>query len=62
MGMKTWASSSDESVDMIRVIGKRIGFTVTGRVHVYSTEPGQPPGENPSCYDITFTPLASSES
>jgi hypothetical protein len=56
MSMKTWAADSDESIDMIRVIGNRIGFTVDGRVEVYVTEPDQPPGEKPHGYDIRFTP------
>jgi hypothetical protein len=57
MGMKTWASSPDELVDMVRVIGRQIGFKVTGRIQVYDTEPKQPPRENPYSYDITFTPF-----
>jgi len=56
MAMKTWATDTDESTDMIRVIGKQIGFVVDGRVEVYVTEPDQPPGENPHGYDIKFTP------
>lgn len=59
MGMKTWASSTDESADMIQVIGEQIGFTVTGRIHIYETEPTEPPRENPYGYDINFTPLGS---
>ena len=59
MGMKTWASSPDESADMVRVIGSQIGFTVTGRIQVYETEPVQPPGDTPRGYDITFTPFDS---
>ena len=57
MAMKTWASSPDESADMIRVIGKEIGFTVTGKTHVYDTEPVQPPKDDPYGYDIKFTPF-----
>ena len=56
MGMKTWAASTDESADMIRVIGEQIGFTVTGRIYIYDAEPVQPPRENPYGYDIKFTP------
>lgn len=56
MGMKTWAMSTDESADMVRVIGEQIGFTVTGRIQIYDTEPVQPPRENPYGYDIKFTP------
>jgi hypothetical protein len=59
MGMKTWASSADESADMIQVIGRQIGFNVTGRIQIYETEPTQPPGDNPYGYDITFTPFGS---
>jgi hypothetical protein len=57
MGMKTWASSIDESADMIRVIGKQIGFTVTGDIQIYETEPAKPPGDKPNGYDINFTPF-----
>ncbi len=60
MAMKTWASSTEESGDMIRTIGNQIGFTVTGRVLIYDTEPTQPPGENPYGYDIGFVPFDSS--
>lgn len=57
MGMKTWASSSDESADMIQVIGRQIGFEVTGDIQIYETEPVKPPGDKPSGYDIQFTPF-----
>jgi hypothetical protein len=57
MGMKAWASSSGEAADMVSVIGKDIGFEVTGDVQIYDTEPEQPPRENPHGYDIKFTPF-----
>jgi hypothetical protein len=57
MGMKVWASSTGEAADMIKVIGKQIGFTVTGNIQIYDTEPQQPPLENPHGYDIKFTPF-----
>jgi hypothetical protein len=57
MAMKTWASSADESADMVRVIGGKIGFQVTGDTEVYATEPTQPPRVNPFGYDINFTPF-----
>jgi hypothetical protein len=57
MGMKVWASSTGEASDMIKVIGKQIGFEVNGSIQVYDTEPEQPPGENPHGYDIKFTPF-----
>lgn len=56
MAMKTWASSTEESADMIKVIGEQIGFKVTGRIEICSTEPTQPPKENQFGYDIKFTP------
>lgn len=57
MGMKTWATDADESAQMIRVIGRQIGFDVTGDIQIYDTEPVQPPRENPFGYDIKFTPF-----
>jgi len=59
MAMKNWASSPAESAAMVRAIGKEIGFTVTGRVHVYETEPVRSPKNEPYGYDITFTPFDS---
>jgi len=57
MAMKTWATDNDESADMIRVIGKQIGFTITGRIQIYDTAPEKPPREKPFGYDIAFTPF-----
>lgn len=56
MAMKTWSSSADETTQMMRVIGQQVGFAVTGRVDVYTTDPEQPPRETPHGYDIAFTP------
>ena len=56
MAIKTWATDADESADMLRVIGSRIGFDATGEIQIYETEPEQPPKENPFGYDINFTP------
>jgi hypothetical protein len=57
MGMKVWASSHDEATDMIRAIGKEIGFELIGRVQIYKSEPAEPPRDNPLGYDINFTPF-----
>lgn len=57
IGMKVWATDTDEAIDMIQVIGNDIGFTVTGKIYVYDTQPEQPPTENPHGYDIKFTPF-----
>lgn len=57
MAMKTWAEDSDESGRMIQVFGKHFGFQVTGEIQVYETEALQPPEENPSGYDINFSPF-----
>ena len=57
MAMKTWVSSTDESANMAAVIGRQIGFTVTGDIQIYDTEPVEPPRERPFAYDIQFTPF-----
>ena len=57
MAMKTWATDTSESGDMIRAIGKQIGFDVTGRIEIYKTEAVQSPEDNPFGYDIGFTPF-----
>lgn len=56
MGMKVWATDNEESADMIELIGKQIGFTISGKIEVFDTEPVNPPKEKPYGYDITFTP------
>lgn len=56
MAMKVWATDIDECVDMMRVIGTQIGFTIDGKTYVYETEPDEPPGDNPRRYDISFSP------
>jgi len=57
MSMKVWAASSEESADMLRSIGNEIGFTVTGRIMVYEIEPEVPPTEEPTAYNIEFSPF-----
>jgi hypothetical protein len=57
MGMKIWAESTEESVDVFQSIGEQIGFTLIGKMEIFESEPNQPPGENPFGYDIKFTPF-----
>ncbi len=56
MSMKTWASSTDESAKMIKVIGEQVGFKVIGQIEVFETESEEPPKGNAFGYDIQFTP------
>jgi hypothetical protein len=57
LGMKVWASDTDESAAMAQSIGSQIGFEITGNIQIYETDPKQPPKENPYGYDIQFTPF-----
>ena len=59
MGMKVWASSDEEAVDIIKTIGEQIGFKVTGDIELFYSDPVEPPRENPYGYDINFTPFES---
>ena len=56
MTMKTWATDTAESGNMIRSIGEQIGFLATGKIEIYETDAERPPSENPHGYDITFVP------
>ena len=56
MAMKAWATDIDESMDMIRVIGNQIGFSVDGKIEVYTAEPEEPPRDKPHGYHIRFMP------
>lgn len=55
-GMKVWASDSNQAIDMVCAIGQDVGFASTGRIHVYDTDPTEPPGTEPRGYDLKFTP------
>src|SRR5581483_1340134 len=57
LSVKTWASSPDESMDMVRILSEEIGFKVTGKILIYDTEPVEPPKEDPYGYDIGFSPF-----
>jgi hypothetical protein len=55
-GMKVWAPNIDEAVDMIRVIGRHLGFLPLGHIQVYETEPDEPPRQQPHGYHLKFIP------
>jgi len=57
MGMKIWAESYEQASDVYQSVGKQIGFNLTGDIQIYESEPKEPSGENPSAYDINFTPF-----
>jgi len=58
MSMKTWSTDYDEAADMIKVIGRDIGFEVDGKVEMYDTDAEQPPRDSPYGYDISFAPYS----
>jgi hypothetical protein len=57
MGMKVWAASRQDAIDMIHDNAPRIGFTVTDKVEIFKTKASQPIKEDPSWYDVQFTPF-----
>ena len=54
MGMKLWANSEEEAIDMIKSIGRQIGFSVTGEIQLFNSEPEEPPSDKPYGYGINF--------
>ncbi|RUM05426.1 hypothetical protein [Rhizobium chutanense] len=52
--MQAWATDDDQAVDMVVTIGRNLGFSASGRIYVYSTEPQQPPSEAPHAYGLKF--------
>ncbi len=56
ISMKAWAVSNDEAIDMMQYVSEQIGFSIDGRIEVYTTDPVNPPKEKPYGYDILFTP------
>ena len=55
IGMKVWATDSDEAVDLLESIGNQTGFVINGRIEIYDTDPKEAPGESPNAYDINFS-------
>jgi len=55
MGIKVWATDSQEAADLTFYVAEQVGFKPTGDMKVYDTEAQEPPGENPRGYDINFT-------
>ena len=58
LGMRLWATSSDEAIQMFQLFAERAGFAVKGKIEVYDTEPAEPPREAPHFYGVKFTPYA----
>ena len=56
MAMNAWATDTDEASDMIIKIGKHIGFSASGKIEIYETEPKEPPRDDPYGYQISFAP------
>lgn len=58
MSMNTWAPSKEVSADMLAVIGRELGFTLSGEVDVRENgDPGEPPPKrHPSAYAVTYIP------
>jgi hypothetical protein len=57
LGIKIWATSMEESADVFSAIASEIGFNITGNIDIFTSEPKQPPQENPYGYDINLTPF-----
>lgn len=57
MAMKIWSTTYEEAADVFQSIGTQIGFTTTGDIEIFDSEPEEPPQENPSGYNINFTPF-----
>jgi hypothetical protein len=60
LGMKVWASSTEEAAHMVRLFANHAGFSLKGVFEVYVTAPSEPPGAEPHGYSIKFTRYDSS--
>ena len=58
MSVKTWVLDADQAIDITKNIGQQIGFSVDGKIEVYTTPPEQQPVDEPYGYDIRFTPYS----
>ena len=49
-----WATDNEEATDMVAAIGRHVGFSATGKIHIYATDPQEPPRETPYAYGLNF--------
>ena len=55
MGLKVWVTDIEEVEDIVRAVGRNLGFNANGEIQIYESEPEQPPSKNPSAYGANFT-------
>jgi hypothetical protein len=55
MAIKIWAITYDEAADLVESIARQVGFTITGKIEIFDTEPQEPPKEDAYGYDLGFT-------
>jgi hypothetical protein len=56
VGVKTWATTTDQAAEIFESIGRQIGYEPIDKVEVFTTDAVQPPKDEPYGYDIQFTP------
>lgn len=55
MGIKIWAASSEQAVQIAVQTGEQIGFKCNiNKIEVYDSDPKVPPGDIPSGYGVNF--------
>ena len=54
LSMKVWAASADAAAQLVEAIASQVGTELRGNVEVYSSEPTEPPQEEPFAYDPSF--------
>ena len=59
LSMKVWAASADDAAEFVGAMAPLLGAEVRGRVEAYSSEPAEPPQDEPFAYDPRFTAYAS---
>lgn len=55
IGIKMWALDINEATKIIMSVAKEFGFTITGKIEVYSTDAQNPPKDEPYAYDLNFS-------
>ncbi|QXV64986.1 hypothetical protein INP83_18170 [Mucilaginibacter sp. 21P] len=55
LGVKIWATTTDEAIELVQNIGQQTGYEIIGKIEVYDTDPLEPPGDNPYAYGFNFS-------
>lgn len=57
ISINAWAGDADEAAEMIQDLAPQVGFSISGDIQIFTTEPVHPPEDRPYAYNIRLRPF-----